>query len=523
MYGNGGEDPLAPPTPQPKTAHIVIAGAGAAGCVLAARLTEDPNLSVRLLEPGPDYPDPATLPSDLVDGGRNSMIHHDWGMLHRPNHRSGPYPFPRGKVVGGSSAVNTCIGLRGQPYDYDEWYDLGLKEWSWETCLPYFKKLENDLDFDTEDHGNKGPLPLRRYKQREWVEWQAAFVEACLSYGFNYCEDSNKTGSAGVGPHAMNKIKGRRISAAEAYLTPEVRRRENLHIQSESLVQRVLFRNQTVRGVEVVTPEGTQVITTDHVFLCAGAIHTPGILFRSGLGPERLLNRHGVEVIQALPGVGRRLWDHPGVALFFAPKANSGIHRHDPLIQTVLRYASGDGSQPSDMLLQPGSKVPFPQVDTPLVSLMSAIGKPRGHGRLEWKSLDPKVPPKIHSNLLAHPEDRDKAVHVLRLAYDLYRSSDLSKMAVPFIPQPWFLKNKSRLDRWVWLFSGSGYHPSGTAPMGVDNDPFAVTNQQGSVRGVQGLRIVDASLMPTIPSSNIHLPTLMMAEKLSDVWKEELV
>ncbi len=510
------------PSTNARAAHIVIAGAGAAGCVLSARLTENPNLSVLLLEAGPDYTDPAALPQDLVDGGRNSMTQHDWGLVHRPNHRSGHFPFPRGRVVGGSSAVNTCIGLRGQPYDYDEWNDLGLNEWSWDQCLPYFIKLENDLDFATQEHGNEGPLPLRRYKQREWVDWQAAFVEACLSYGFPFCEDSNQTGSTGVGPHAMNKLKGRRISAAEAYLTPEVRARDNLHIQSESLVQRVFFRDARVRGVEVITPQGTQQIATDQVFLCAGAIHTPGILLRSGLGPERLLLSHGVQVIQDLPGVGSRLWDHPGVALFFAPRANSGIQRYDPLIQTVLRYGSGDGSQPNDMLLQPGSKVPFPQVDTPLVSLMSAIGKPSGYGRLELTSKDPKVPPKIHSNLLAHPADRDKAVHVLRLAYDLYRTSDLSKMAVPFLPRPWFLKSKSRLDRWVWLLSGSGYHPSGTVPMGTENDPLAVTDQRGTVRGVKGLRVVDASLMPTIPSSNIHLPTLMMAEKLSDVWKKEL-
>lgn len=506
---------------EPSSAQLVIVGAGTAGCAVARRVTERTDRSVLLIESGPDYQSPGVLPSDLADGTRNSMVDHDWKFLHRPNPRQVVFRFPRGRVVGGSSAVNTCIALRGQAYDYNEWADLGLPEWSWEKCLPAFKRLENDLDFQNEWHGESGPLPLRRHPKSEWVPWQSAFVDACLDWGFPYCHDSNHPDTHGVGPHTMNKINGRRISIAEAYLDAKVRRRENLQISPNTDVNRVLFRQRRVVGIEVVTRTERKVIPTNRVVLSAGAIQTPHILVRSGVGPAAVLERLGVDVESDLKGVGARLLDHPGAAIFFRPTLFSPLRRRHPLIQTVLRCSSGMNKHINDLLLQPGSTVPAPGMDLPMGSLMCAIGKPKGSGYLEFHSTDLRARPKIHSRILSHPDDRKAAVDALLLAYQLFQQSRLSRFGQLVIPHPWVMKKRTRLERFVWYMCGSGYHPCGTAPMGVAEDPMAVTDQKGKVRGLEGLYIADASLMPTIPSSNINIPTLMMGERIGEWLRDE--
>ena len=482
--------------------RTIVVGAGSSGSVIARRLAER-DRDVLLLEAGPDYLYPETLPADLADGGRNSMVHHDWGYKHRPTLPQVVFPFPRGRVVGGSSAVNTCIALRGQPEDYDEW---GFPEWTWEKCLPAFKRLETDLDFDGPHHGTSGPLPIRRHPPEELVTWQAAFVEACRALGFPDCPDSNAPGSHGVGPHAMNKIDGRRISAAAAYLDAATRARQNLEIRANALVRRVLFQGRRAWGVELV--DGTR-LEASQVVLCAGAINTPHLLLRSGVGPKADLERLAVELVADVP-VGQQLLDHPGTAIFLRPRFRSGIARTAPLIQTVLRYGSEGSGLDNDMMLQPGSKVNLPRVDFPLVSLMCAVNKSRGIGRLHWRSADPREKPVIESRLLEDDQDRTRAVQAMRLAQELAHTPVLHKLAAPFWPSAKVLGSDDKAHAWIKKSCDSGYHPSGTVPMGP------ATDARGRVHGVENLVVADASIMPTIPTANIHLTVLMMGERFGE-------
>ena len=497
---------------------VIVVGAGSSGSVLARRLSDSGQLSVLLLEAGPDYPDPVHLPADLVDGTRNSMVKHDWGYVHRPTTVAGDWPLPRGRVVGGSSAVNTCIALRGQPEDYDEWAARGLAAWSWAHCLPAFKRLENDLDMVNGWHSQDGPLPLRRHPRSEWVPWQAAFVDSCLELGFESCLDSNEPGSVGVGPHAMNKLNGRRISVAEAYLTAEVRARQNLELRAHTLLRRILLRGRQVIGVEVEGPDGrVQTLESQRVVLCAGAINTPHILLRSGIGPRDQLARIGVDMLVDAPQVNRRLLDHPGVAFLLMPRtpdASSFLH---PLIQTVLRYTSTGSKQPGDMLLQPGSRVTLPSIDLVPLVLMCSVGKPRDtSGTMRFLSADPRAKPLIDMRMLEDPHDRAIAVEAMELAYELMQTRPLSQLASQMWPGDKVLRSRRKIDTWIRSACASGYHPCGSVPMGTDDDPDAATDGEGRVRGVEGLTVADASLMPTIPSSNIHLPTLMIAERIAE-------
>ncbi len=499
-----------------RSAETVIVGAGAAGAVIAARMTERADREVLLLEAGPDYTTPDELPADLRDGTRNSTKLHDWGYRHRV-HSAAPlrFPLPRGRVVGGSSAVNTCIALRGVPSDFDEWASLGLPEWSWEECLPAFKRLERDLDVRDEWHGADGPIPIRRHTREELVPWQAAFLDACERMGVPRTGDHNHPNATGAGPHPMNKIDGERMGAARCYLTAEVRARPNLRIRARSLVRRILVRGGRVTGVEYESLGVVRTIETRRVVLCGGAIATPGVLLRSGIGPRERVEAIGVTLVRDVPAVGAQLLDHPGAAFFLWPRSGVCDVKH-PLIQTAMRFRSAHGTHLNDLQIQPGSAVLLPFASLPLVSLMCHVGKPRGRGSITYTSANAEARPVIESRLLDDPYDRALAVEALSMAYALSQTSPLKEMARVVWPPRDVVADRGSLDLWVRRVCDSGYHACGTVPMGPAGSASAAVDARGRFDGIEGLTVADASLMPTVPTGNIHLPSLMIGERFGE-------
>lgn len=495
--------------------HTLVVGAGSAGAVVAARLSESPDHEVTLLEAGPDYPSLQAVPQDLRDGRKNAKSH-DWGFRFKPSAVQRAWSFPRGRVVGGSSAVNTCIALRGHPYDYDEWAALGLSDWSFERCLPAFKRLEHDVDFANEWHGRGGPIPIRRHPPSELVPWQAAFVEAAKQAGLPETVDHNNPElPCGVGPHAMNKVSGERVGVARAYLTTEVRKRSNLRILSGRLARRILFENRRFAGLEVELEGAVSVLRADRIVISCGAIGTPGLLLRSGIGPDRELASLGVSPVAISPSVGRRLLDHPGCAILMLPKSGVAATHH-PLIQVMARMTSPGSDKDFDVQLQPGSFLALFGIELPAVSLMLNLGKPRGYGRLRFPSADPRAKPHIDSDFLADREDRSRLVVALEKLWEIARQPAMAPLAQPMFPSRAVLARSDRIEAFLPQITGSGYHPCGTVPMSASSIEDGALDSEGRLRGVSGVLVADASIMPTIPSANTNLATIMIGERAAE-------
>ena len=362
---------------------------------------------------------------------------------------------------------STCIALRGQPSDYDEWASLGLPEWSWAHCLPAFKKLEHDLDVRNEWHGQDGPLPIRRHGPGELTAWQAAFLEGCEALGFSRCADTNDPTSTGHGAHAMNLLDGERVSAARAYLTPEVRARENLTIRADTLVRRVVIRNRRVEALEIESAGRIEVVPARRVVLCAGAVASPGILLRSGVGPRDAVERLGVPFVADVPAIGKRMLDHFGALIVLAPRPGA-CSVDTPLLQTCLRYTSEGSETANDVMVQPGSFLQLPSSVVPLFTLMVCVGKPRGHSTLTFSSTDPHVAPKIMGRVLAHEDDRARAVDGLEIALRCASSRAMAGLGDFLWPRRSVLANGASLDEWIAGASGSAFHLCGTVPMGPE-------------------------------------------------------
>jgi choline dehydrogenase len=500
---------------------VIVCGAGSGGCVVAARVSEDAGIRVLLIESGPDYPNAEGLPEDLRNATRGSFVDHDWRLEYTPSATSRTLPFPRGRVVGGSSAVNTVIALRGVPEDYDEWAALGNPLWSWERVLPAFIRLESDLDFpDAPYHGSTGPLPIRRHTREELVPFQAAYLDACKELGYPECLDHNDPDSTGYGPHPMNKTGPLRISAALAYLAP-ARGRPNLTVLPDSDVRRVVFKDGAVCGVEVRTSGAIQTIEAPNVLLACGAIHTPAVLMRSGIGAPEMLGRLGVGIVSAREGVGQNLMDHPAIGPTLYSKEGV-VDWEMPVIQTTLRYTATGSEDRNDMQLEPLTFMH--QVGGRMLSGIAAcVFKSYSRGWLEFESTEVDAMPLIRGNFLADKRDYSKIRDGLLRAMELCETEAIRRVTTGVRrPSPNELADEAALETWIRRNVGTGGHPSCTARMGPADDEGTVADERGRVHGVQGLRIADASLMPVVPSANTNVPTIMVAERVAEWLREEV-
>ena len=549
----------------------VIVGGGSAGCVLAHRLSAVPSLRVALIEAGADTP-PGAVPADILDSYPMPVFCGDkyiWPDLKaKATKEAAPRVYEQGRVMGGGSSINVQSANRGLPRDYDEWAANGASGWAWNDVLPYFRKLERDVNFPGgELHGSDGPVPIRRIMPEDWPPFCHAFADGLRANGFATLQDQNAEFGDGLFPGAFSNVDDKRVSTAVAYLDAATRKRPNLSVYSNLPVERIVMDGATAQGVVAVAANGERVrFNAREVVLSAGALQSPAMLMRAGIGETDELAALGIGCVADLPGVGRNLQDHPSLTFchFLEPRFRMPLSRRRASM-TAARFTSGvEGCDSSDLYLSSATRAAWHSLGNRLGLFFLWCNRPYSRGRVQLASPDAAMPPRADLNLLDDARDLERLAVGVKMLAKVVAASGLGRDQRDFFPAAFSprVKTLSRVGQGnAMLTSMLGvlldtpapirralierfftrgqqmsalladeraladfiranvfgvWHASGTCRMGDARERGAVTDTEGRVHGTQGLRVVDASLMPRLPSANTNIPTIMIAEKIAD-------